>query len=85
MYIQVFLRSRYQTSYRWHALVVQWDLILFKMLGLGEDPKTIPLNLTFFWIQVHNLPYEVVSERLAKNLWDFFGQFVQYDAALILK
>lgn len=58
-------------------------LLLFHRLDLKEDPKTIPLNHSLFWIQVHNLPFGVVLERLAKNLGDFIGKFIHYDVALI--
>lgn len=58
-------------------------LIIFHQLGHKEDPKTILVNFSYFWIQLHNLPYGVVSERLARNLGDFIGEFVKYDAGLI--
>ncbi|MBA0845176.1 hypothetical protein Goarm_022921, partial [Gossypium armourianum] len=54
-----------------------------KALTDCEDPKQVPLNRTYFWIQVHNLSYGAISEGLARKLGDFIGQFIQCDAALI--
>lgn len=58
-------------------------LLIFCRLGPRDDPKTVPLYFSFFCIQVHNLPYGVVSKSLARNLGNFVGEFIQYDVALI--
>ncbi|MBA0743865.1 hypothetical protein Gogos_006519 [Gossypium gossypioides] len=67
------------------TLVDLWHphLIIFHRLVTGEYPKQIPLNHMYFWIQVHNLPFEIISKGLARKLGDFMRQFVQYDDALI--
>ncbi|MBA0628408.1 hypothetical protein Godav_023134 [Gossypium davidsonii] len=58
-------------------------LLVFHQLMTGEDPKQVPLNHTYFWIQVYNLSYGAISEGLARKLGDFIGQFIQCDDALI--
>ncbi|MBA0696022.1 hypothetical protein Goari_002609, partial [Gossypium aridum] len=58
-------------------------LLVFHQLMIGEDPKQVLLNRTYFWIQVYNLSYGAILEGLARKLGDFIGQFIQCDAALI--
>ncbi|MBA0735304.1 hypothetical protein Gogos_019165 [Gossypium gossypioides] len=58
-------------------------LLIFHRLSIGEYPKQISLFYSYFWIQVHNLPYRVISEGLARKLGEFVGQFIQFDVALI--
>ncbi|MBA0642777.1 hypothetical protein Goklo_027118, partial [Gossypium klotzschianum] len=36
-------------------------------------------------VQVHNLPFGVISEGLAWQLGDFIGHFIPYDVALITR
>ncbi|MBA0575294.1 hypothetical protein Golob_027975 [Gossypium lobatum] len=43
-------------------------LIIFHKLAGGEDPNSIPLWLTAFWVQVHNLPIGATSEGTARQL-----------------
>ncbi|MBA0877588.1 hypothetical protein Goshw_011953 [Gossypium schwendimanii] len=43
-------------------------LIVFHILAGGEEPNSIPLWHTAFWVQVHNLPIGVTSEGTAPSL-----------------
>ncbi|CAN0899447.1 hypothetical protein LINGRAHAP2_LOCUS20283 [Linum grandiflorum] len=38
------------------------SLLLLHELKAGENPRTVPLHLIPFWIQVHDLPFDYFSE-----------------------
>ncbi|PPD97730.1 hypothetical protein GOBAR_DD05240 [Gossypium barbadense] len=40
------------------------------------------LNHTEFWIQVHDLPPELMSVSMAKQFGDFCGKYIEYDASI---
>lgn len=40
----------------------------------------VPLVEVDFWIQIHGLPVGYMSEAVGKQLGNFFGMFLQYDA-----
>lgn len=35
--------------------------------------------MLFFWIQIHDLPLELMSETMAKHFGAFLGEFMKYD------
>lgn len=53
-------------------------LVLYK-LQWGEDPLKVPLILTPFWVQTHNIPFRFFSEHLASQLGNFIRVFMDYD------
>lgn len=55
-------------------------LLVLNTIGTGEDPTKVPLVAVDFWIQIHNLPMELMSEAIGKQLGNFFGTFLQYDS-----
>ncbi|MBA0737194.1 hypothetical protein Gogos_010667 [Gossypium gossypioides] len=48
-------------------------LIIFHPMGPGEDPLQVPLIYIEFWLQIHNLPMEVISEGLARKFGNSIG------------
>ncbi|XP_016743058.2 uncharacterized protein [Gossypium hirsutum] len=60
-------------------------LIIFHKLVEGEDPNSVPLWHTVFWVQVHNLPIGYTSEETARQIGDFFGKFEEYDSSLVTR
>ncbi|MBA0654479.1 hypothetical protein Goklo_021481 [Gossypium klotzschianum] len=58
-------------------------LLILKRITYGENPATLELNSTVFWVQVHDLPLELMSEQLAKQLGNFCGGFIGYDSATL--
>ncbi|MBA0784624.1 hypothetical protein Gotri_026930 [Gossypium trilobum] len=65
-------------------MVVLGENIADEQLAGGEEPNSIPLWHTAFWVQVHNLPIGVTSEGTARQLGDFVGKFMEYDSTLIV-
>ncbi|MBA0692967.1 hypothetical protein Goari_010487, partial [Gossypium aridum] len=52
----------------------------------GEDPVQVPLVFfSNFWVQVHNLQLRSMSERMARQLENFIGHFLEYDATIITR
>ncbi|MBA0845250.1 hypothetical protein Goarm_022376, partial [Gossypium armourianum] len=59
-------------------------LVLYK-LELGEDPLQVPLVLTPFWVQVHDVPTGLFSKILAAQLGNFLGNFMEHDVSYLGK
>ncbi|MBA0732667.1 hypothetical protein Gogos_016742, partial [Gossypium gossypioides] len=47
----------------------------------GEDPMKIPLVFVPFWVQIHDVPVGLFFENFAKQLGNFVGVFLEYDAS----
>lgn len=45
----------------------------------------MPLVLTLFWVQIHNVPIGLFSENLVVNLENFLGYFMEYNVPNIGK
>ncbi|MBA0863380.1 hypothetical protein Goshw_020283 [Gossypium schwendimanii] len=54
-------------------------LLILQRIPNGENPVALELNLTEFWIQVHELPPGLMTESMAKQFGDFCGKFTEYD------
>ncbi|XP_074363279.1 uncharacterized protein LOC141703746 [Apium graveolens] len=50
------------------------------IISMGIDPIKIQLWFLKIWIQIHDLPNGFMTEAVGKQLGDFFGEFLQYDA-----
>lgn len=50
-------------------------LLLLYKLNWGEDPLQVPLIMTPFWVQIHDVPIGLFFESLAVQLGNFFGVF----------
>lgn len=59
-------------------------LVLYK-LELKEDPLQVPLVLTPFWVQVHDVPIGLFSKNLATQLGNFLGNFIEHDVSYLGK
>ncbi|MBA0730618.1 hypothetical protein Golax_025594, partial [Gossypium laxum] len=52
-------------------------LILFHKLKVGEDPTSIPLIYSDFWVHVHDLPSGYSSDQVAKQLGNFVAKLMR--------
>ncbi|KAJ9187638.1 hypothetical protein P3X46_003067 [Hevea brasiliensis] len=57
----------------------QQNLLVLKQLPQGVNPRHVELMRVEFWIQVHNLPSGFMSERVAKELVNYNGNYVEAD------
>ncbi|KAH1047077.1 hypothetical protein J1N35_037861 [Gossypium stocksii] len=57
-------------------------MLILQTVPVGEDPSSVCLNFTDFWVQIHNLPNGLMTEGMAKQLGDFIGRFMEYDNAI---
>lgn len=55
-------------------------MLIMNKIPPGEEPMSVSLWFLKMWIQIHDLPKGFMSEVVGKQLGDFFGEFVQYDA-----
>ncbi|XP_017256434.1 uncharacterized protein LOC108225991 [Daucus carota subsp. sativus] len=55
-------------------------MLLLERIPSGEEPLKVPLWFMNIWVQIHNLPSGFMSEAVGKQLGDFFGEFLMYDA-----
>ncbi|CAN1803823.1 hypothetical protein LINPERHAP1_LOCUS23731 [Linum perenne] len=73
-----------------HAIDLNWVLdagpwnfngylLLIRKLNQGENPLTVPLVSTEFWLQVHGLTHGFFSESIARIIGNFAGEFVRYE------
>ncbi|MBA0630676.1 hypothetical protein Godav_002747 [Gossypium davidsonii] len=60
-------------------------LIIFHRMERGEDPVQVLLVFSNFWVQVRNLPLGSMSERMTRQLENFMGHFLEYDATIITR
>ncbi|KAG8491095.1 hypothetical protein CXB51_014263 [Gossypium anomalum] len=49
------------------------------LLQENEDPMAIPLMLSDWWVQVHDLPPGFHKESMAMQFGNFLGKFLEYD------
>ncbi|KAK5835299.1 hypothetical protein PVK06_010987 [Gossypium arboreum] len=56
-------------------------LLMLHVVQWGEDPLQVPLFLTPFWVQIHDVPIGLFSESLVVQLGNFVGSFFEYDAS----
>ncbi|XP_012435591.1 uncharacterized protein At4g02000-like [Gossypium raimondii] len=59
-------------------------LLVFHHLKCGDDPLEVDLLFTEFWIQIHNLPPGMFTEKIARQFGEFIGVFVDYDSKAIV-
>lgn len=55
-------------------------ILIVNKIPFGEEPLNVPLWFIELWIQIHDLPTRFMSEVVGKQLSDFLGEFVIYDA-----
>lgn len=58
-------------------------MLVFNIVGKGEDPLEVPLFQLSFWIQLHGLPNGFITESAGKQFGDFFGTFMSYECMRI--
>ncbi|KAH1107595.1 hypothetical protein J1N35_011363 [Gossypium stocksii] len=61
------------------------QLLMLYKLQRGEDPMRVPLIFSPFWVQIQDIPFGFFSERLAVQLGNFIGGFVEYDGPILGK
>lgn len=60
-------------------------LILLYRLERGEDPIQVQLIHTNFWVHIRNLPIGFMSKGMVRQLGNFIGHFLEYDATIITR
>ena len=54
-------------------------LLLLSRLAVRINPTHVSLFLADFWVQIHDLPYGFMSEKVCKEVGNFIGKFVESD------
>ncbi|KAJ8758855.1 hypothetical protein K2173_002634 [Erythroxylum novogranatense] len=55
------------------------QLLLLKQLCSTDQPESMILYKTEFWLQVHKLPIRFMSKKVAQTIESFLGEFVKSD------
>lgn len=55
-------------------------MLVLSSIPSGEDPVKVTLWHLSIWIQIYDLPSGFMNESVGKQLGNFFGEFLQYDA-----
>lgn len=53
--------------------------LIIHNLQVGDIPTKVLLNKLLFWVQIHNIPHGLFTEKVGRSLGNFIGTFVQYD------
>lgn len=55
-------------------------MLIVATIPNGEEPVKVPLWHLNIWIQIYDIPTGLMNETVGKQLGNFFGEFIQYDA-----
>lgn len=55
-------------------------MLALETVAAGENPAEVKTWYVNIWIQIHNLPMGYMLETVGKQLGNFFGEFLEYDA-----
>lgn len=55
-------------------------LLVLNVLPENGAPNQANLQFVPFWIQVHDVPVGLMSEKVGKDIANFLGDFIEYDA-----
>uniref|UniRef100_A0A803PEK6 Reverse transcriptase domain-containing protein n=1 Tax=Cannabis sativa TaxID=3483 RepID=A0A803PEK6_CANSA len=53
--------------------------LVFKRLRSGENPRSVVLNSLDFWVQLHGMSTEFMSQRVVRDIANYIGSFVEAD------
>lgn len=53
--------------------------LVFERLKNGENPRSIVSNRLDIWVQLHGMSFGFMSERVARDIRDYVGKFVESD------
>uniref|UniRef100_A0A803QPD1 CCHC-type domain-containing protein n=1 Tax=Cannabis sativa TaxID=3483 RepID=A0A803QPD1_CANSA len=53
--------------------------LIFERVKPGENPRSIQLNCLEYWIQLHDMTSGFMSERVARDVGNYIGQYVKSD------
>lgn len=54
-------------------------MLILEMVGAGEDPPKVSLWHLNIWIQLYDLPMDLMTEAVGQQLGTFCGDFLEYD------
>lgn len=54
-------------------------LLTFHRIQENENPKSIPLVFSDWWVQIHDLPPSFIKELMVVQFGNFIGKFLEYD------
>jgi hypothetical protein len=55
------------------------NMIILKKVAVGEDPMTLPMNTTEIWVQVHQLPFGFMDEKVDALVGSHVGKMIRFD------
>ncbi|MCH88761.1 hypothetical protein A2U01_0009653, partial [Trifolium medium] len=55
-------------------------MIILQRIAPGTVPKDVALDKMEIWIQVHNLPFGFIQEKVGKTIGGYLGELIEYDA-----
>lgn len=55
------------------------SLLVYHQAKEGEDPHLVSLNRMDIWVQIYDLPKELVFENIFRSIGNYVGTFVQAD------
>lgn len=59
--------------------------LVFHRLKVEEDLVMVLIMFSACWIKLHGIPLNLFFEAMTKQLGDFVGEFLEYDAKSVSK
>ncbi|MBA0824892.1 hypothetical protein Goarm_021529 [Gossypium armourianum] len=54
-------------------------LLIIHRIQENEDPMSIPLVYSDWWVQIHDLPPGFFRDSMAVQFGNFIGKYLEYD------
>ncbi|CAH9071667.1 unnamed protein product [Cuscuta europaea] len=54
-------------------------LLVLHEIKSGDIPLRVPLTMTEFWVQIHNVSYDFMTLEAAQRIGNYLGKFVKID------
>ncbi|KAG8479241.1 hypothetical protein CXB51_029714 [Gossypium anomalum] len=59
-------------------------MLIFHRIKKNEDPMSMPLVFSDWWVQVHDLPSGSFKDSMAIQFGNFLGRFLEYDTKQVV-
>ncbi|GAU25702.1 hypothetical protein TSUD_216310 [Trifolium subterraneum] len=54
-------------------------MLILRKVQFGEDPTTVPMDLTEIWVQIYHLPFGFMCKPIGYLMGSHIGNYVKYD------
>lgn len=55
------------------------NMLILKKVAIGEDPLTMAMDTIEIWVQIHQLPFGFMDERIGALVGSHIGKMIKFD------